>query len=376
MALQAKDFIHPGILVTSKQIEFVRAHIDESPWKEAFGKALESKYADLSYQAHPWEEVECGSYSNPDNGCSDEISDAQAAYTQALLWRYTGDKRYAANAVSIMNAWATTLKRGHTNSNAPLQASWAAELFTRSAELVKFTYGEWLQPEKDQVSKMFREQYQPDIDKVFTQGGYICYTQNWQASAIEGLLNISIFNRDAQLFDYAISKWRGLVPAYIYLTSDGALPKRAPWCLVGDQTIVEHWYSPAIFIDGLVRETCRDLDHTAYGLAALMNAAETARIQGVDLYDDFDTKSKERLTKAMELHSRYQSDEPNLPSLCGKPLTLSTSGTFEIGYNHYVVRGGGKLRQTEIFLSKTRPTRSRFHYMWETLTHGLIGDPN
>lgn len=51
MALQAKDFIHPGILVTSKQIEFVRAHIDESPWKEAFGKALESKYADLSYQA-------------------------------------------------------------------------------------------------------------------------------------------------------------------------------------------------------------------------------------------------------------------------------------------------------------------------------------
>ncbi|MCU1737174.1 MULTISPECIES: alginate lyase family protein [unclassified Pseudomonas] len=374
--VKQKDFVHPGILVTVAQIEYVRNHLELAPWKEAFYDAVVSQYADLSYQPHPWEEVECGSYSNPDKGCSDEVGDAQAAYTQALLWLYTKDKRYAANTVAIINAWATTLKRGHVNSNAALQASWAAELFTRAAELVKYTYSEWPQPEKDKVTRMFREQYQPDIERVFTQSGYNCYTQNWQASATEALLNISVFNKDTLLFDEAVSRWRGLIPAYIYIASDGPLPKRAPWCSVSDQQIVDHWNHPKAFVEGLTRETCRDLEHTAYGLAALINAAETARVQGVDLYDDPASKSKERLTKAMELHSLYQNGGSDLASLCEQPLTLSTSGTFEIGYNHYAIRLAAVLPHTEVFLNKTRPTRVRFHYMWETLTHGLIGDPH
>ena len=37
-------------------------------------------------------------------------------------------------------------------------------------------------------------------------------------------------------------------------------------------------------VNGICQETCRDLGHTQYGMASTLNAAETARIQGVDLY--------------------------------------------------------------------------------------------
>jgi hypothetical protein len=35
--------------------------------------------------------VECGSYSNPNNGCTEEREDAIAAYTTALAWSITGN---------------------------------------------------------------------------------------------------------------------------------------------------------------------------------------------------------------------------------------------------------------------------------------------
>lgn len=64
--------------------------------------------------------MECGSYSNPNNGCTDEREDAIAAYTDALAWYLTGDARYAQKSIQLMDAWSATIQ-GHTNSNAPLR---------------------------------------------------------------------------------------------------------------------------------------------------------------------------------------------------------------------------------------------------------------
>ena len=37
-------------------------------------------------------------------------------------------------------------------------------------------------------------------------------------------------------------------------------------------------------VSGICQETCRDLGHTQLGIAGMINGAETAFIQGVDLY--------------------------------------------------------------------------------------------
>ncbi|HET7329464.1 alginate lyase family protein [Dyella sp.] len=368
--VKKSGFTRPGILVTREQLIYVRAKIraDQEPWKSAFERTLSDRLATRA--PHPWQTVECGAYSNPNHGCNDETDDAKAAYTQALLWVYTRDERYAESTRRILNAWADTLRGGHTNFNAPLQASWAAEQFTRAAEILEYTYDGWPQSEKSAVRRMFTEQYLPDVEKMFTEAGYQCYANNWHASGIEAMMNIAIFTNNRNLFNRAVQKWRELVPAYIYEETDGPLPRDIPGCHRTPEQMIRRWHGQTTFVNGLVQETCRDLGHTDYGLAAIINAAETARLQGVDLYDE----QRRRITDAMEFNTKFRNGEPIPQWLCGGTLNLlDAKGTFEIGYNQYAVREGMSLPETNKFLERTRPTVGYFHYLWETLTHGLTG---
>lgn len=360
---------HPGILVSKAQLQFVKARRGLHPWREALQQAKDSQWANKEYQPRPWHTVECGSYSNPNLGCSDETNDSAAAYTQALLWSYTGETVYAENVRRILNAWANTLVGGHTNSNAPLQAAWSATQFSRAFEIIKYSYDGWPADEQNKVVAMLVNQYRPTLSRMFIAGaGSNCHNKNWHASAVEALLNIGIVTDNRQWMDEAIARWRSLVPAYIYLKSDGTRPADATWCKRSNSQIITHWHSPKGFVEGLSQETCRDLAHTAMGLAAIVNVAETARLQGIDLYGE----QQQRIVQAVELHSRHQNQNATTP-LCGEPLKANTNGTFEIAYNHYAVRKGMAMPETQTFLAKNRPQPGGFHLRWETLTHGLTG---
>jgi hypothetical protein len=76
--------------------------------------------ASLDYQPKPHAEVNCGSGSRPDFGCSDETRDSQAAYLHAMLWVMTDDVRHAEKSAEILKAWC--ILQGHGLSNANLQA--------------------------------------------------------------------------------------------------------------------------------------------------------------------------------------------------------------------------------------------------------------
>ncbi|MDH6439453.1 hypothetical protein M2158_007994 [Streptomyces sp. SAI-144] len=131
-------FVHPGATVSKGQLDFVRSKVDAGaqPWKGAFDTMLASKYADLNRTPKPRAVVECGSYSNPNHGCTDEREDAIAAYTDALAWYITRDERYAKKAIQLMDAWSAVIT-DHTNSNAPLQTGWAGSSWPRAAEIIK-----------------------------------------------------------------------------------------------------------------------------------------------------------------------------------------------------------------------------------------------
>lgn len=120
LAAAPAAFTHPGVLVSRPQLDFVRAKVQAGaqPWKSAYDQMMGSKYASLGRTAKPRAVVECGSYSNPNYGCTDEREDAIAAYTLSLAWYITQDSRYAVKAVEIMDAWSAVIK-DHTNSNAP-----------------------------------------------------------------------------------------------------------------------------------------------------------------------------------------------------------------------------------------------------------------
>ncbi|MFD0024557.1 alginate lyase family protein [Streptomyces sp. NPDC058382] len=353
-------FTHPGVLVSRPQLDFVRSEVQAGaqPWKSAYDQMMGSKYASLTRTAKPRAVVECGSYSDPNYGCTDEREDAIAAYTLSLAWYITQDSRYAQKAVEIMDAWSAVIK-DHTNSNAPLQTGWAGSSWPRAAEIIKYTYSSW--PNAGRFATMLRDVYLPEVINGSNSNG------NWELSMTEAAIGISVFLEDRTSYDKAVGKFRGRVPAYIYLTSDGALPKTAPGSgLDTRDKIINYWQGQSTFMDGLAQETCRDLTHTGYGLSAISHIAETSRIQGQDLYPEI----ADRLRHALGLHAKYQLGEAVPSSLCGGSLKDNLGPVTEVGFNALHNRMGIAMTNTQTLTEQRRPAGTdNLFVAWETLTH-------
>jgi hypothetical protein len=119
-------------------------------------------------------------------------------------------------------------------------------------------------------------------------------------------------------------------------------------------------------VDGLLQETVRDSQHANMGLSAMVNAAETARQQGVDLY----AEQGQRIMAALEFQAQFL--EPNNAPLPPN-VTLNKHPTWEIAYNHFHDRLGHELPKMKAVLPMNRPTGVNHHMVWETLTHGAVG---
>ena len=355
-------FQHPGVLVSRPQLDFVKAKVQANaePWKSAYTQMTASAYASLSRTPAPRATVECGPYSNPNYGCTDERQDAIAAYTDALAWYISGNSAYADKSIQLMNAWANTIT-GHTNSNAPLQTGWAGSVWPRAAEIIRYTYTGWSAADVARFSTMLRTVYLPEVINGSNSNG------NWELTMMEAAVGISVFLDDATDYDKAIARYLNRVAAYVYLTSDGALPRTVPGSgLNTSAQIIGYWQGQSTFVDGLTQETCRDLTHTGYGIASISDVAETALIQGQDLYPQVG----ERLRQALGFQSKYELGAAVPSWLCGGSLNLGLGPVTEVGFNALHNRLGIAMTNTQTLTESRRPAGSNDLFVaWETLTN-------
>lgn len=388
-ALTGTTFVHPGVLVNQGQLNFVKGKIAaaQEPWKTAYNNAKNSTYGSLQYTAHPIAIVSCGPNYVPDLGCTDEINDATAAYTQALLWYYSGDVAYARKSIEIMNAWSATLQ-DHTELSGPLQAAWAAELMVRGAEIIKHTSTEWTQSDKERFTTMVNNVFLAKFTNPTSVDNFASFNGNWDLSAIDAMIQIAVFTDNRTLFDQTLNKWRLRVPAYLYLTSDNngnGLPipppggkKNSPSalaCFWLDNSTNCWTVTNLQFVDGHAQETCRDMVHTSMGIGSMISAAETARLQGVDLYGE----EQERIVKGLEYNIQFINGTPYPQGFCnGKTMVEARKrATYEIAYNHYATRQHLSLPNTQIAVNYWRSiggTPPQLQFAWETLTHGSTGN--
>jgi hypothetical protein len=356
---KSSGFNHPGVLVNQAQLLELKRRVASGvgPQKTAFEAMQKSALAAKDYTPHPVDCVSCGPRSNPDIGCKDEQRDCAAAYTQALLWAVSGNQLYAENAIKIMNAWSYTLQKGHTYANGPVQAAWCGSVWPRAAEIIRYTYTGWSDADILKFQNMLRTQYLPSV----IHGN--CENGNKELAMCEALINIGVFCDDRAVFDLGIKIWRGRTPAYIYLKSDGPTPIEPPGCgaaIWGNKGLVPE------FVDGILQETARDSHHPTMAFASMANAAETAYLQGVDLYKE----EGERMMAAIEFEAQYvgPNNVPPPPN-----LTFGLNSTWEIAYNHFHNRMGFSLPRMGAALPLARPSEGNHHVLWETLTHAEIG---
>jgi Alginate lyase len=369
---ESQTFQHPGVLVSRAQLDYVKimvaAHTE--PFYSAFLKAQNSNIGSLTYQPFgPPSDgfIKCGPTSNPNIGCSNADNDSSAAYLQALLWYITGNQQYANNAITLLNLYGHNLKgysTGSTYSNAPLQAAWDGEKWPRAAEIIRYSNAGWADSDITAFKNMLNTAILPRIINGSTSNG------NWEISMIEALIGIGVFNDDPTTFNTGVTYWKQRIPAYFYYHTDGGQPVPAP-------RGTADWYGQTVYnasVDGISQETCRDFGHAQYGISGALDAAETAFIQGVDLYNDVASNARNRLTAALEFNAYYLMGNPVPSYICGGTVTLQVYPTDEIGYNEYHNRLGIDLPLTFQYLQNTirqlsNPTE--YHIMvYETLSHG------
>lgn len=358
--VSSSEFKHPGVLVNLEQLNEIKRRINAGiePQKTAFEALRNSKYAALDYTPQAYDTVSCGPFSNPNIGCKDEQDDVIAAYSQALLWVITGNKIYAENSIKIMNEWSHNLVGGHNYANGPIQAAWCGSVWPRAAEIIRYTYNGWKETDILKFQNMLRTQYLPSI----IHGN--CENGNKELAMSEALINIGVFNDDKAVFDLGVKMWRGRTPAYIYLKSDGPTPVEPPGC--GMAIWSNKGLMPEL-VDGILQETARDTHHAWMGFASIVNAAETAYIQGVDLY----AEEGKRIMAAMEYQAQYLKPN-NVPPPAN--LAFALNPTWEIAFNHYQNRKGYNLPKMKLVIPTNRPTGTNHHIIWETLTHGDMGN--
>jgi Alginate lyase len=210
----------------------------------------------------------------------------------ALAWYISGDRGYAEKAISITDAWSGVIQ-SHTNSNAPLQTGWAGSTWPRAAEIIRHTNAGWAPASVERFETMLRTVYLPVVMRGSSSNG------NWELSMLEAAVGISVFLDGRASYNKSVDRFKARVPAFLYLESDGPQPVSPPTGRMTPGALSQFWHAPSTFVDGLAQETCRDLTHTGYGIAAIAHTAETTRLQGNDLLVQF----KDRLGKALEFHA-------------------------------------------------------------------------
>lgn len=366
-------FIHPGILLDKTQLDYVKAKVaaGASPWAAAYTKTKTSKYAAATYTAKPVQYVGCGAGNKPDESCTQEMDDAIAAYTQAVLWYYTGQTAYAQKSIQIMDAWSATLKDHKfdmtTYTNGKLQAAWVGETFTRAAEIIRYSNAGWSSASITRFETMLKTAFLPHVINGWKGGN-----TNWLTSMADATMSIGVFTNDVATFNAGMNAWKTVVKSGIYMKSDGAEPVSPPSTTYTSAQKKSYWYNPTSYIDGLSQETCRDISHVIMGLDGLVYAAETARIQGYDLLSEHKT----RIVAAYELQAKYLNQYLSGTTVTNWvcPGAPSTGGSvmyklgFEKAYHAYANRLGVSMPNTKQLLGTLRPTPAALHMDWETLT--------
>ena len=342
VCLGCPDFVsgeikHPGVAHSSDDFEFVKQKIAEKqqPWIGAWRQLKKSKFASLSYQPNPYEEVVRGSYNNPDIGSTEFSRDGRAAYVHALIWMIGEDVDHARKATEILDAWSGKLKK-ITDHDARLLAGMSGYHYCIAAELMKHGWDGWPESSQTKFRQMMLKVWYPLVKDLYPSAN-----GNWDASMMQLMMAIGVHSDDQELIDR-------VAEYFLNGVGNGA---------------VGNYFNDI----GQCQESGRDQAHSQMGLEFLSNTCQTAWIQGVDLY----SAKANRLLKGFEYTAKYNLGEEvpfkKFPSYEGRYDYPSISDkargrfrpTYEKVVRHYQVNQGISAPHSQQAAKRLRELKSR-----------------
>lgn len=319
--------IHPATTLSAKQVAVLKGSKSSTIDVHRNGFMTLAKYCNLNYQSHALRVVDIGAH-GIGVGHDEFIGDAMQFYALVLLYIATKDERYANTAIGIIGAWQNKLQE-FKGSNAPLEMAWGATCFVRGFELLKHLFPRFNTTNERSFSAFLDKFVVPVLKSRYEE--IKRWNNNWILTIQEALIQIALYRDDIDEFDRLI----------------GETMKAISIC------INKH--------DGSCTETCRDLIHSQFQIASIIQIAEMCWNQGVDIYSSYDNC----LRTCMEYHARILNGE--VPSGRKKEELKDVwfmPSAWEVGYNHYVKRKKQVMPSTCQLLNykNNRPEKASFNW--------------
>lgn len=356
--------IHPGMLHTAADFTFVKSKVDAglAPWKDGYDKLNSSTLLNLSYTASPTvklirgggslEEPEADNYANA-------MRDSHAAYQMGLKWKLSGDDRYAAKAVEILNAWARVCKSISGDSNKALASGIYGLSFANAAELVR-GYSGWAVADFNAYKQWMLDVFYPVASDFLQRHNGTCpshYWTNWDAANMCAVMAIGILTDDMAKIEFAITYFkRGVGNGNI----DNAITST-------------HNVNGEVLGQG--QESGRDQGHGVLVISLLGSFCQMAYNVGEDLF----AYKNNKFLSLCEYTAKYNYTDaggafpytvPFSPYVryfnanCASSETLTEVSavsrgdvrpSWELVYNHYAKLKGVGAKYSQLFAEKVRP---------------------
>ena len=176
--MQARKFVHPGILHTTKSIERMRAQIADKEYP-AYGsfELLKSHHcSQADYQPFgPFEIISRdGEFRHTKSKMEQDFS---AVYQNALMWVLTGEKTHAEKSLELLLGYAGTLKRIPETNDAPLLVGLEGLKIIYATEILRHTYKKMTVVQFNEISRMIREVFLPVMENFYHRKPYT--NGNW-----------------------------------------------------------------------------------------------------------------------------------------------------------------------------------------------------
>lgn len=343
LAAQAQDFAHPGMLHRQSDLDRMKAKVDAGaePWTSGWEKLVANSHSSSTYAPRAVDTVYRGT-AYPEN-YSRLYNDIAAAYANALRWHISGSAAHADNAVKILNAWSSTLKRIDGSPDKYLASGIYGYEIANAAELMR-GYTGWDRADFARFQEMMRTVFYPmNHDFLVSHNGSCIshYWANWDLCNMASMISIGILLDDRAIYDEAVDYFKhgagnGAVMNVVWYIHPGGL--------------------------GQWQESGRDQGHSLMGPAIMGAFCEMAWNQGDDLfgYDD------NRLLKGFEYVAKYNlgdsvpyapydnCDKVNQQTIAPASRGGSRPG-WELIYNHYVRRKGLSAPFSGQYAERQRP---------------------
>jgi hypothetical protein len=195
---ETNEFSHPGLSLSSEEIEVIKKNVFGSaphPMKDAWNKL----YVDVNHKPQAVEIVKW-----PDDKAKWD-GDGNGIYRLALKWAISGEDKYGAAAVRILNDWGSTCKKMWDNGVYPfLHVTHRMDGWLLAAEILKHYNGGYSGWSKADI-KVYDEQYVRGVLVPMALGwwgnvGHPYSTQNQPLNVAKSRIMIGIYLDDKALF--------------------------------------------------------------------------------------------------------------------------------------------------------------------------------